>query len=202
MDLEIEYLKKGFFYSFVDSLSLWFGNLRNQFLECVGFQVPSTEVRKEAFFIELMEKYGDVINGICFSYAKSGTEYEDLRQDSLINIWRGLHTFRGDANIKTWIYRVTLNTCVSVYRKSSTRPHDFTSLESVALLSEADVRDDVEQLHAALSQLTALDRAIVLLWLDERSYEEIADEVGVNRNTVATRFRRAKEKLKVIYSQI
>ena len=152
---------------------------------------------REARFKQVLNLHGDLVSAICFSFASRRNEFEDLRQDALVNIWKGLADFHGDADIKTWLYRVTLNTCVSTYRKTSIQPTDFDSLENVAGISaEGLARDEVDYLHALISMLNPEDKGIILMWLDSHSYDEIAEVMGLRRNTVATRIHRIREKLK------
>ena len=152
---------------------------------------------REARFKQVLKLHGDLVSAICFSFANRRNEFEELRQDALVNIWKGLADFNGDADIKTWLYRVTLNTCVSTYRKSSAQLTDFDSLENVAGISaEGLARDEVDYLHTLISMLNPEDKGIILMWLDSHSYDEIAEVMGLKRNTVATRIHRIHEKLK------
>ena len=163
--------------------------------ESIG--MDSTADSREARFRQVLNLHGDLVSAICFSFATRRNEFEDLRQDALVNIWKGIADFHGDADIKTWLYRVTLNTCVSTYRKSSSQPTDFDSLENVAGISiEGVARDEVDYLHTLISMLNPEDKGIILMWLDSHSYDEIAEVMGLKRNTVATRIHRIREKLK------
>lgn len=150
----------------------------------------------EAAFRQTVSKYADTISSICFSFAKTSAEYEDLRQDALINIWRGMGQFRGEAETRTWIYRIVMNTCVSVYRKQQRNPvsNAIVKIPEIAD-TDTDTREDIAWLHCLISQLTNTDRCIIIMWLDEQSYEDIASVTGLNRNTVATRLRRIRLKL-------
>lgn len=148
-------------------------------------------------FDRIVRQHDDLISRLCFGYSHSKEEFEDLRQDVYVNIWQGLDKFRGDSSPKTWIYRVTLNTCVSTIRK---RPKDSYKVE---LTEVADVSDDTEyaaqliaELYQSIGTLSPIDKAIIMLWLDQLSYEEIADAVGLSKNAVATRVHRIKVKLK------
>lgn len=133
---------------------------------------------------------------ICFGYAGTKAELDDLHQDALINIWQSLVRFRGDSSVKTWVYRVTLNTCVSTVRRRRESP-ESDRLELYNVIDDSEERRRmVAEMHECIALLSPVDKAIVLAWLDEFSYDEIAEMVGMPRNTVATRLRRAKEKLK------
>lgn len=156
-------------------------------------------LERERQFAEVVRAHESTIAAICFSYAGKAAEYDDLRQDALINIWRGLESFRGQSSLKTWIYRVVLNSCVSTIRRMARYGRESESLEGLyALVDEpSEKREQVETLHRLLGTLGAEDRAIMVMWLDEASYEEIGAVMGMGRNTVATRIRRAKEKMKL-----
>lgn len=153
----------------------------------------------KARFEHVLAEHGDMISGICYSFASDAEEYADLRQDTLLNLWRGLRQFREDSRLSTWVYRVAMNTCVSGYRQRRRRGRKVP-LSEIADPADTpdDTRERVEYLHTLIGHLGALDRSIILLWLDERSYDEIAEIMGMPRNTVATRLRRIREKLSKI----
>lgn len=163
-----------------------------------GVGEPVSRAVLEQTFNTIVCRHGEMIRKICFGYARSREELDDLCQDSLINIWQSLPRFRGDSAMKTWVYRVTLNTCVSTLRKR----RDDAPKAGLDLLH--DIIDESEErrlmimeLHECIARLSPVDKAIVLMWLDEFSYDEIAAMTGLQRNTVATRLRRAKEKMKL-----
>lgn len=162
-----------------------------------GFRAYGGEM-SEARFIELVESHGETINRICRSFSYREGDFDDLRQDALVNIWRGLQSFRNESELRTWLYRVTLNTCVSTYRK---RPKgEFVDVMSMGnvLPDRGDGMDDSEWLRTLVGELPEIDRAIIVMWLEDLSYDEIADVMGMKRNTVATRIRRTKDKLRTI----
>ncbi|MDE6480128.1 MAG: sigma-70 family RNA polymerase sigma factor, partial [Muribaculaceae bacterium] len=149
----------------------------------------------ERDFKKLIDTENATISRICFSYSGSVAEFEDLRQDVLINIWRGMQRFRGESSSKTWIYRVTVNSCLSTIRKQSRHRHE--SLDALYGLIDSDDSDkeSIEQLHRIINTLDPDEKAIIMMWLDELSYDEIGAAMGLNRNTIATRIRRIKEKI-------
>lgn len=152
---------------------------------------------REAKFRSVIESYGNIISGICFSYAVDADDLKDLRQDIMINIWKGLQTFRGDSSLSTWIYRVALNTCVSTIRNRSRRPSVVALEPSIDAVYEDDseTRERIETLHALISTLSPLDKAVITMWLDDRHYEEIGEVVGISRNNVAVRINRIRHRL-------
>lgn len=153
------------------------------------------QAEREAAFRALLRDYDPMIRRICFGYARSAAELDDLHQDALLHLWQALPQYRGEASRKTWAYRITLNTCVSALR--SRRPPSADLMELVDAAAES--REMIADLHEAIAQLPPMDKAIVLARLDDFSYDEIAQMTGLPRNTVATRLRRAKEKLKHLF---
>lgn len=153
--------------------------------------------KRRLLFNSIMAEHDSMISRLCFGYSRTRDEFQDLRQDTYVNIWQGLESFCGTSSLKTWIYRVTLNTCVSTLRK---RKKEGISLDVSGL---SDLIDDSEEtmqmiseLHKAIDHLGPVDKAIVMMWLDDMSYDEMAEATGIGRNTLATRLRRAKEKIK------
>lgn len=149
----------------------------------------------EQEFRKVITRESATISKICFSYSGSVAEFDDLRQDALINIWRGMQTFRGEASRTTWIYRVTVNSCLSTIRKQIRHQHE--SLEGLYSLIDGNDsdREAIENLHRIISKLGSQEKAIIMMWLDDLSYDDISEAMGLNRNTVATKIRRIKEKI-------
>ena len=120
----------------------------------------------------------------------------------LVNLWQGFDSFKGDAKVSSWIYRVSLNTCISFYRKHD-KITDTLPLENLfGLVSEEDEKAArLREMYRLIGQLNRLEKAIIMLWLDERSYEEIAEITGLSRNNIASKLKRIKEKLNVLANQ-
>lgn len=166
-----------------------------RFAAALGFSTDrhSLEIR----FAECIRIHDAMIRRICLGYAHTGQDLEDLYQDVLVNIWRGLPSFRADSSMRTWVYRIALNTCVSTLRIRSKQPPQ-TSLDEVILVPDRsqEKKEAIKELYECISALRPIDKAIVMMWLDEYSYDEIADTIGLKRNNVATRLHRAKERLR------
>lgn len=157
---------------------------------------PDEKRQAERRFMEIVRRQEKLVASICLSFAHSKEEFEDLRQDSMLNIWRGIDGFRADCCISTWVYRITLNTCVSSQRKKV--PKAEAIAEFYRDLFDESAAEDVEryeQMYRLIGQLPPLDKAALLMWLDDKSYDEIAEVMGLSRNAVASRLKRAKEKL-------
>lgn len=150
-------------------------------------------------FTELVNRYKDVIFKVCYVYA-SREELEDYYQEVLIQLWRSLPKFRDDSKISTWIYRVSLNTCISYVRKNK-------KVNKVSLIDLDFIDNDIEkkyyidELYLLINRLNKFEKAIILLWLEERDYEEIASIVGISKNNVAVKLNRIKEKLRKMSNQ-
>lgn len=153
--------------------------------------------KHEKEFMRVVEENKATIYMVCYMFSKDREEVDDLFQESLIAMWRGFESFRGDANIRSWIYRITLNSCISVERKKSRRPESSRLKMDINLFSDADEdNQQVQTLRNRIGQLGVFDRAIVLLWLENLSYEEIGAIVGISAKNVSVRLVRIREQLK------
>ena len=139
--------------------------------------------------------------GNCLSFSRCREDFEDLRQDVLLNMWRGFDHFKGESSDSTWIYRVTLNTCVSYQRRRRIR-QDVSIEDVITELYENSSEEELQrfsQMYQLIGQLKPLDKSVMLMWLDGKHYDEIADVVGVSRDGVAARLKRSRDKLKALY---
>ena len=154
-------------------------------------------IEKEKEFEEAIVEFGGIITKICYYFSTDSEEFKDLRQEVLYNIWRGWDNFRKDSKLSTWIYRVSFNTCVSFQRRARKSKTNLSLDEVINLPCDEDEKlmEKYRFLHSMIQKLTYEDRAIILLWLDEKSYEEISELMGINRNTLAVKLKRIKEKL-------
>ena len=139
-----------------------------------------------------------MIYKVCYMYASDLEELNDLYQEVLANLWQGLDSYRGDSRMSTWIYRVAVNSALMAIRSSKVRPETVSiDLSALALTTEIDdaQKENLQMLYDLINRLEDIEKAIILLWLDEYSYDEIADTIGLKRNTVATKIHRIKDKL-------
>ena len=153
----------------------------------------------------ILDAHADAAWRIAGAYTGSRADREDLYQDMLLHAWRALPRFRGEASERTWLTRVALNVALGTVRKRKHRatvddPAALDSTKSTTLtpLDAADRSDALARLDAALHALPEIDRALVLLVLDERTHAEIAGILGLRVGTVAVRFHRAKAKLSTL----
>ncbi|MCQ2163719.1 MAG: sigma-70 family RNA polymerase sigma factor [Bacteroidales bacterium] len=151
---------------------------------------------KELDFSRMIRDHKSTVYTVCYMFSKDPDEVDDLFQDVLINLWKGFDTFRGESKVDTWIWRVSLNTCISSDRKKK-RSGERVPLEMTANLFQDNDSDSkqVRQLYARINRLGLVDRAIVLLWLESMSYEEIAAIVGVTPANISVKLVRIKQQL-------
>lgn len=144
----------------------------------------------------MVKKHQTTIYSICLMYANDQDEANDLMQEALINMWKGFANFRGDADAKTWIWRVCMNTCITQDKKKKRRL-EFPHANVENLLSPADEdTKQIKMLHDRIKRLQPFDRAIVMLWIDGTPYDEIGEIVGISTSNVSVRLVRIKEQLK------
>lgn len=156
---------------------------------------PKT-MNKETQFTQVVREHKSTIYSVCYMFSKDQDEVDDLFQDVLINLWHGYEKFEGRSSLRTWVYKVSLNTCISIDRKKKSRP-TTTILEGVDLFDDSGTDNrQLGMLHHRITQLPPFDRAIVLLWLENMSYDEIGAIVGISPKNVSVKLYRIKERLK------
>lgn len=149
-------------------------------------------------FASFIKEHSRIINKVCWVYSTPKVPYEDLRQEILTNLWLGLEQFMGTSKLSTWVYRVSVNSALMAIRnykpKVETLPFEI-SVSDISSEVDDSRTEQLVVLHELINQLLPIEKAIILLWLDEYSYEEIADIIGIERNNVATKLHRIKNKL-------
>jgi RNA polymerase sigma factor (sigma-70 family) len=154
----------------------------------------------KALFFRLVEDNKAIIFKICHAYCPDKTQHQDLAQEIIYHIWKSGHSFDPEKKFTTWMYRVALNVAISFYRKQSKEP-DIIPLAGIEeILAGKEPSDEKEEKLARLQQLIhelrELDRALILLYLESKTYREIADVLGITETNVASKISRIKEKLK------
>ena len=162
------------------------------------------DMDKKSRFLELVDENQDIVHKICSLYAWNVDERRDLSQEIVCQLWKSYQSFRGDSTFTTWMYRVALNTALLTVRRNRRRVHT----ESLSV-RHGDIPDGVGsreehgkigRLYEAISRLHPFDRAIILLYLDQLSYKEISDVIGISESNVSVRLVRIKKKLKGLLS--
>ncbi len=149
----------------------------------------------EIEFLQLLSQNQGIIGKVCSIYCNQKEDYEDLFQEITYQAWKGYATFRGDSKFSTWLYRIALNTAISSFRKR--RPTiDFVEvLPDTVFTGTNEIDEQKQQLIAAIKQLNESERAIIALYLEEMSYQEIAEVIGTTDNNIGVKINRIKNKL-------
>ena len=151
----------------------------------------------ELQFTKMVKEHRKTIYTVCYFYSKDSEEVNDLYQEILINLWKGFEKFRGESSLKTWIWRVSLNTCNNQERKKKSSVQTIPLSIDIDLYNDDDVQSkQIQMLYDRINRLDVFDRAIILLWLENMNYQDIADVVGISLSNVTTRLFRIKEQLK------
>ena len=151
---------------------------------------------KQKRFEQMVNQNKGTIYTVCYMFSKDSDEVADLFQETLINLRKGMPEKDEISNTKGWIYRVSLNTCISLNRKKKSRPTVPLTMDIDLFESKGEKEQQVEMLHKRITRLQPFDRAIVLLWLEDISDEEIGLILGITAKNVSVRLTRIREKLK------
>jgi len=149
----------------------------------------------EQQFAQMVREHKTTIYTVCYMFSKDEDEVNDLFQEVLINLWKGYESFKGMSDVKTWIYRVSLNTCISQDRKKKSRKKNEVGMDVNLLKDGTENSKQIRMLHERINRLDIFDRAIILLWLENQSYDEIAAIVGISVKNVSVKLLRIKKKL-------
>ena len=153
------------------------------------------------FYSSSILPFAPIIIKICRAYTDTQEDFEDYYQEVCLQIWRSSDNFKQQSEWSTWIYRLSLNVCLTLLKKKKNNSQQFASDYLPAEVTEdsrAFVDESLDQLYNAIRQLSEVDRGVILLYLEEKSYQEIADIIGTNANNIGVRIKRIKERLKII----
>ena len=151
---------------------------------------------KEQEFTSIVKEHKSTIYTVCYMFSKDADEVNDLFQEILLNMWKGFDGFQGRSNIKTWIYKVALNTCITIDRKKKKRNTVELSLDINLYEDNDSDTKQIKLLYDRINKLGPFDRAIILLWLYNMPYDEVGAVVGIAPKNVSVRLVRRKEQLK------
>lgn len=159
--------------------------------------------RTDKGFLELIHRHQSILHKICFAYCRNRSDREDLQQEIVLQLWKSYPSFQGNSLFSTWMYRVALNTAIN----RTTKPGILTdSPKAIDMVYDPDddyqLSEEIRMLHKAISHLKKIDKAIILLWLEEHSYEEIAESIGITVKNVSVRIVRAKTRLTEIIQKL
>ncbi|MBN2423465.1 MAG: RNA polymerase sigma factor [Calditrichaceae bacterium] len=156
-------------------------------------------VEKEALFFKIFENNKDKIYRLCLGYLKNANEVQDLFQEVMINIWKGLEGFRVESKVSTWVYRIAVNTSL-LYLKKTNRRNSMTEFMEMEMIvdensADSEIKNKADQLRLCIASLRKQERLIMTLLLEGMSYEEISEITGITINYVGVKINRIKKEL-------
>ncbi|TWW01886.1 RNA polymerase sigma factor [Chitinophaga pinensis] len=159
--------------------------------------------KEDKVFLSVIEQHKGIIYKIANSYCHHTEDRKDLIQEIIFQLWRSFDRYNDQYKYSTWLYRIALNVAISFYRKDSkhNNAHELTA-DIIVVTEEATDMEQLQLLQRFIHELPELDRAIMLLYLEEKSYKEIADILGLTETNIATKINRIKGKLKTKFSTI
>lgn len=153
-------------------------------------------------FVGLLEEHQNIVHKICRLYTNNDDAHKDLFQEITIQLWKAFPKFRGDSKFSTWMYRVALNTAITLYRKSK-RSITTQEFDAVQYKIKAEEYDDTEEqqlklMYQAVQELNDIEKALVFLYLEDKNYKEISETLGISEVNARVKMNRIKTKLKTI----
>jgi RNA polymerase sigma-70 factor (ECF subfamily) len=156
----------------------------------------------EHSFVAQLEENQNIVHKICRLYTNDGEAHNDLFQEITIQLWKAYPKFRGDSKFSTWMYRVALNTAITLYRKSKrrvqTQDYEGVSFKITAEAYDDTVEEQLKLMYKAVKNLNDIDKALVFLYLEDKSYREIAETLGISEVNARVKMNRIKDKLRKI----
>jgi len=161
---------------------------------------------KEKIFTQLIEENQGIIHKICRIYTDDEFSHEDLFQEIVLQLWRSYDSFKGDSKFSTWMYRVSLNTAIILIRKKNksilTSSIDHHQIYINTDDRDAETEEQLQLLYAGIKLLNEVERALVLMYLEDLPYKDIAETIGISEVNARVKMNRAKQKLKEIISKL
>ena len=156
-------------------------------------------------FVEIIKLHQGIVHKVCGMYRHDPNDRKDLFQEIVIQLWRAFPKFRQESKISTWIYQIALNVAISDFRKESRRPQKVELSENLMNISDNacdfDTEEKIQQMHLAIAQLSEVEKAIMMLYFEEKNNEEIAEIVGITQNNVRVKMTRIREKLRLLINE-
>ena len=152
-------------------------------------------------FINILNDHRKLIYKVCHTYCQEASNRQDLEQEIMLQLWRSIKKFDGRVKLSTWIYKVALNTAITFHRNECKQKNKKSGLDTSLIALEAyqedhEQEDKMALLYQFIGQLNEMDKALMLLYLDNTKHKEIADIIGITESNVATKISRIKKKLK------
>jgi len=161
---------------------------------------------QQKFFREIIEQHKGILLKVARTYCPNDDDRQDLIQEMMVQIWQSVHKYDDRYKLSTWLYRISLNVAISFYRKSSTRAKKQTELSEQMAEMLTEQKSDKEQqlnlLEKFISELKEIDKALMILYLDDKNHTEIAAIMGISVSNVGTKIGRIKDNLRARFSQL
>ncbi len=162
--------------------------------------------KQQYFFEGIIEQHKGILFKVARAYCPDEEDRQDLIQEMMIQIWQSIHKYNDQYKISTWLYRISLNIAISFYRKSSTRAKKHTELNEQMVETTLDDKSENENqlklLEQFISELKEIDKALMILYLEDKSHAEIAEILGISVSNVGTKIGRIKDQLKTRFLQL
>lgn len=156
----------------------------------------------EKEFLQIITDNQGIIHKVCSIYCDSEEDRRDLFQEILVQLWKSFSSFRNESKFSTWMYRVALNTAITSFKKDKRQPDKsgipYENLQLAVEVYDTSTEDQIKMLNNAVLQLTGIEKSIILLFLEDKKYEEIAEITGITQNYVRVKMNRIKKKLKLL----
>jgi len=150
--------------------------------------------------VKLVQEHRFLLYKVCRLYCFTEADRQDLFQEIVIQLWKSYPGFRGDSKFSTWLYRIALNTAISDLRKQGRRPSTTSTSEIPPSLPDmtwpGEEEQQLQQLYAAIARLSDVEKALVMLYLEDKPYEEMEEIMGINQNNLRVKMNRIREKLR------
>ena len=156
----------------------------------------------EKEFLQIITENQGIIHKVCSIYCDMEEDRRDLFQEILVQLWKSYPSFRYESKFSTWMYRVALNTAITSFKKDKRQPDktgiSYENLQLAEELYDTRTEEQIKMLNQAVSQLSGIEKSIILLFLEDKKYEEIAEITGITQNYVRVKMNRIKKKLKLL----
>lgn len=162
--------------------------------------------KQQQFFVDTIEQHKGILFKVARAYCSNVEDRQDLIQEMMIQIWKSIHKYNEQFKISTWLYRISLNVAISFYRSHTSRLNKYTVLKQQTAERESEDRSEHEGqlnlLEQFINELKEIDKALMILYLEDKTHTEIAEILGISVSNVGTKIGRIKDKLKKRFSQL
>jgi RNA polymerase sigma factor (sigma-70 family) len=160
----------------------------------------------QKLFQEIIENNKGILLKVCCTYCRNENDRQDLLQEIMIQVWQSIHKYNNQCKISTWLYRISLNVAISFYRKNVIRTNNQNKIveqsEEFTTTEKLNTEHQLNLLEQFINELKEIDKALMVLYLEDKSYNEIAEILGMTVSNVGTKIGRIKDKLKTRFSNL